>query len=136
MAEEPLDPLAETAIKCFRELLFEGGSGHVARPRYKKQAGQGNADAHFFLAKMLYEGKGGPVDRTEACVQFKKAADQGHSDAQGILAELLKKEEAAQIASEQLLTEENKRKERKERKEEKGGKGEGEDEGKCEEEGD
>ena len=38
---------------------------------------------------MLREGEGGPVDMTEARVQFKKAADQGHDEAQYILACML-----------------------------------------------
>ena len=65
---------------------------------------------------MLQTGKGGPVDMTEARVQYKKAADQGDSFAQHNLALMLQKEETARIAFEQLMEEEKKETEKKKKK--------------------
>ena len=98
-----------------------------ARVLFKKAAALGIMLAQYNLARMLWDGKGGPVDMTEARVQYKKAADQGHSEAQYTLANILRKEETARIASEELLAEEKeeresngkKKKKQKEKKKEK-----------------
>ena len=96
-----------------------------ARVLFKKAAALGIMLAQYNLARMLWDGKGGPVDMTEARVQYKKAADQGHSEAQYTLANILRKEETARIASEELLAEEkeesqsNGKKKKKKQKEKK-----------------
>jgi len=49
----------------------------------RKKAEQGNADAQFKLAEMLYAlGDGVPKDRTEAVKWLRKKAEQGNADAQ------------------------------------------------------
>ena len=77
-----------------------------ARVQYKKAADLGYHVAQYNLAKMLWDGKGGPVDRAEALAQYTRAANQGHPLSQDMLANILQQEETAHIVFEQLLAEE------------------------------
>ena len=53
-----------------------------ARRRLQSLAAQGNADAQFELAVLLYRGRGGPEDLAEARRLFDLAAAQGLAAAQ------------------------------------------------------
>lgn len=68
---------------------FADGDFEQAAEFWLADAYRGAADAQFNLGVLYIEGKGLPVDRSEAVFWFEKAANQGHPEAQYSLGHLL-----------------------------------------------
>jgi len=74
---------------CYEKKDVDERACFEARDWYSQSAKQGNKWATFKLAKMYFDGLGGPSDKQQAETLLKKAADQGEPMAQATLARML-----------------------------------------------
>ena len=74
------------ALKWFRKAAEQGHAGALSHELYQKAilpeaAEQGDAEAQFRLGSIYYQGRGVPLDHSEALKWLRKAAEQGHAGA-------------------------------------------------------
>ncbi len=89
-------------------IYLEGGKGvtadpAIAREWFTRAAGQGSAEAEFYLGYLLYNGLGCVADKAAAAAHWRKAASAGIGEAQYRLAHLLLQEPSTQAEGLELL---------------------------------